>query len=202
MESFILSGIVLTLASFLIGGIPFGVILSKTFWKIDPRKGGSGGIGFTNVMRQVGKKAAFLTLLFDTLKGTFPVLLARHYTADAFWISGVALAAVLGHILSVYLKFKGGKGVATGFGVLLGISPAVAVFTFVIWNGVYFIWKYSSLGGLVSFGILPLTFFLFGERAYLPFSFILLALIYSKHIDNIKRLVQGTENRMSKKSKS
>ncbi len=200
MESFFLSGIILTLASFLIGGIPFGVIFSKAFWKVDPRKGGSGGIGFTNVMRQVGKKAAFLTLVFDTIKGTFPVLLARHYTADVFWISGIALAAVLGHILSIYLKFKGGKGVATGFGVLVGISPAVAVFTVFVWSGVYFIWKYSSLGGLVSFGILPLSFFLFGEGEYLPFSLILMVLIYVKHIDNIKRLFQGTENRMSKKS--
>jgi glycerol-3-phosphate acyltransferase PlsY len=200
--TFSLEGIGLSVIAFLMGGIPFGVIVSKTFWGIDPRKGGSGGIGFTNVMRVVGKKPAFFTLLLDTLKGTIPVALARQAISDPFWISIIALMAVLGHTFSVYLKFKGGKGIATGFGVLLGISPLVAVITFFLWNGVYFVWKYSSLAGLASFTLLPLTFALTGQTAYLPFSFALMVMIYYKHIANIKRLMSGTESRMSSKSKS
>jgi glycerol-3-phosphate acyltransferase PlsY len=196
--TFSIEGIVLSVAAFLMGGIPFGVIVSKTFWGMDPRKGGSGGIGFTNVMRVVGKKPAFITLLLDTLKGTIPVAITRQEISDPFWISIVALMAVLGHTFSIYLKLKGGKGIATGFGVLLGISPLVAIITFFLWNGVYFAWKYSSLAGLVSFTLLPLTFVLAGQRSYLPFSFVLMVMIYYKHIANIKRLISGTENRMSK----
>ena len=192
-------GALLSFLAFLIGGIPFGVILSKSIFGVDPRKAGSGGIGFTNVMRVVGKKAAFLTLLFDTLKGTLPVILARTESPGIFWISVVAIMAVLGHTFSIYLGFKGGKGIATGFGVLLGISPLVAIITFFIWNGAYFTWKYSSLAGLVSFTLLPLSFFFTGQKQYLPFSLILMVMIYYKHIANIKRLVSGTETRMSSK---
>lgn len=193
------TGVFLSLLAFLIGGIPFGVILSKSFFGVDPRKAGSGGIGFTNVMRVVGKKAAFLTLVFDTLKGTLPVVLARAQLPGTFWISVVAIMAVLGHTFSIYLGFKGGKGIATGFGVLLGISPLVAIITFFIWNGVYFTWKYSSLAGLVSFTLLPLSFFLTGQKQFLPFSLIIMVMIYYKHVANIKRLVSGTETRMSSK---
>jgi glycerol-3-phosphate acyltransferase PlsY len=198
---FTTEGGLLSVVAFLTGSIPFGVIVSRLFWNVDPRKGGSGGIGFTNVMRVVGKKAAFLTLTLDTLKGTVPVLLIRHVSADSFWISMVALLAVLGHTFSIYLMFKGGKGIATGFGVLLGISPLVAIITFFIWNGTYFTWKYSSLAGLVSFTLLPLILFLTGETQYIPFSILLMGMIYYKHIANIKRLVSGTESRMSSKPK-
>ncbi|MHB8483312.1 MAG: glycerol-3-phosphate 1-O-acyltransferase PlsY [Nitrospiria bacterium] len=201
MDSSIVFGVTIVTVSYLLGGIPFGLILSKIFAGMDPRKGGSGGIGFTNVMRTANKKAAFMTLTLDTLKGTLPVLIAKQMTPTVFWISAVALAGILGHIFSIYLKFKGGKGVATSFGVLLGISPAVAIMTFIIWNGVYFAWKYSSLAGLVSFAILPLLFFLAGYQEYVPFSLVLTVIIYFKHIDNIKRLIQGTENRMSNKVK-
>ncbi|MBI1824156.1 MAG: glycerol-3-phosphate 1-O-acyltransferase PlsY [Nitrospirae bacterium] len=199
--SFSMAGILMVVVAFLMGGIPFGVIVSKSFWKIDPRKGGSGGIGFTNVMRVVGKKAAFMTLTLDTLKGTVPVLLIRQFTSDPNWISLVALFAVLGHTFSIYLVFKGGKGIATGFGVILGISPLVAVITFFIWNAVYFTWKFSSLAGLISFTFLPVTLFLTGYPQYLPFSFLLMLMIYYKHIANIKRLINGTENRMSSRPK-
>ncbi|MBI1820438.1 MAG: glycerol-3-phosphate 1-O-acyltransferase PlsY [Nitrospirae bacterium] len=187
--------------SCLLGGIPFGLILSKIFAGMDPRKGGSGGIGFTNVMRTTNKKTAFMTLTLDTLKGTLPVLIAKQMTPTVFWISTVALAAILGHIFSIYLRFKGGKGVATSFGVLLGISPAVAIITFIIWNGVYFTWKYSSLGGLVSFGLLPLTFLVLGEKDYLFFAVLVVLIIYLKHVENIKRLLAGTEKQMTSQSK-
>lgn len=195
-------GVCLLIVAFLMGGIPFGLIVSKTLLGIDPRKGGSGGIGFTNVMRVAGKKPAFITLLLDMLKGTIPVFLTRQMISDPYWISIVGLMAVLGHTFSIYLKFKGGKGIATGFGVLLGISPLVAVITFFLWNGVYFSWKYSSLAGLVSFTLLPLSFVITGQTAYVPFSFLLMVMIYYKHIANIKRLISGTENRMSSKPKS
>ena len=201
LNSSITVGITIVIVAFLIGSIPFGLILSKLFWGTDPRDEGSGGIGFTNVMRTVNKKAAFVTLTFDTLKGTLSVLIAKQAVPTVFWISVVALAAILGHIFPIYLKFKGGKGVATGFGVLLGISPAVAIMTFLIWNGVYFIWKYSSLAGLVSFALLPLTFLILGEKEYLLFSFLVTGIIYSKHLENIKRLIEGTEKRMSSQSK-
>ncbi|MFI5304530.1 MAG: glycerol-3-phosphate 1-O-acyltransferase PlsY [Nitrospiria bacterium] len=194
-------GFILSVAAFLIGGIPFGVIVSKIIWGIDPREGGSGGIGFTNVMRVVGKKAAFITLVFDTIKGTVPVFLTELLLPETFWISTVAVMAVLGHTFSIYLKFRGGKGIATGFGVLLGISPIVAIITFFIWNGVYFRWKYSSLAGLVSFTLLPISLVLARQSQYLPFSLVLMIMIYYKHIANIKRLISGTEKRMSANSK-
>ena len=193
--------ITIVAVSFLSGGIPFGLLVSKIFWGLDPRKGGSGGIGFTNVMRTVNKKAAFVTLILDTLKGTLPVLIAKQLTPTVFWISTVALVAILGHIFSIYLKFKGGKGVATGFGVILGISPPAAMITFFIWNGVYFTWKYSSLGGLVSFGLLPLTFLVLGEKDYLFFAVLVVLIIYLKHVENIKRLLAGTEKQMTSQSK-
>jgi glycerol-3-phosphate acyltransferase PlsY len=198
---FATEGGLLSVVAFLIGSIPFGVIVSRLFWNVDPRQGGSGGIGFTNVIRVVGKKAAFLTLMLDTLKGTVPVLLIRHISADSFWISTVALFAVLGHTFSIYLMFRGGKGIATGFGVLLGISPLVAIITFFIWNGTYLTWKFSSLAGLVSFTLLPLILFLTGETQYIPFSILLMGMIYYKHIANIKRLISGTESRMSSRPK-
>lgn len=192
-----LFGIGLIVSAYLLGGVPFGLLISKKFWGIDPRIGGSGGIGFTNVMRTVNKKAAFLTLFLDTLKGTLPVAVSRLASLSPEWISAIALTAVLGHIFSPYLKFKGGKGIATGFGVVLGISPVAFLAIFFLWNAVYFIWKYSSLAGLISFSLLPLVFWVSGGKAFIPFSFLLIALIYYRHIDNIKRLLSGEEKRMS-----
>jgi glycerol-3-phosphate acyltransferase PlsY len=196
---FSIQGVLLGLFAYLAGGIPFGVILSRKFWGKDPRKGGSGGIGFTNVMRVVGKKAAFLTLALDTLKGTLSVALARALLPDPAVLSVIALLAVAGHSFPVYLAFKGGKGIATGFGVLLGLSPPVAVVTFLLWNGAYFAWKYSSLAGLISFAMTPAAFLLTGHREFLPFSLILTLLIFYQHRANIKRLIEGKENRMSSK---
>ncbi|HXN06100.1 MAG TPA: glycerol-3-phosphate 1-O-acyltransferase PlsY, partial [Nitrospiria bacterium] len=159
-----LFGIGLIVSAYLLGGVPFGLVISKKLWGVDPRAGGSGGIGFTNVMRTVNKKAAFLTLLLDTLKGTLPVTVSRLAGLSTGWISAIALTAILGHIFSPYLKFKGGKGIATGFGVVLGISPVAFLAIFFLWNAVYFIWKYSSLAGLISFSFLPLVFWFSGGR--------------------------------------
>lgn len=189
------------LASYLVGAIPFGLLFSRTIGGIDVRTVGSGNIGATNVLRAAGKKAAILTLLADCFKGLIPVLLALRLFDDV-WIpvlSGVA--AVVGHNFPVYLKFKGGKGVATSFGVVLAIAPLTGLICLLAWAGAAALWKYSSLAALVSFALYPLMTFAFhGEskpRAFL--SLFVFTMMYYRHRENIKRLLVGTEPKIGQK---
>jgi glycerol-3-phosphate acyltransferase PlsY len=148
------------LATYLVASIPFGVIFTNIFSGIDVRSVGSGNIGATNVLRAAGKKAAILTLLADAIKGYLPVLLCKVAFHDDVTTASAAAAAYLGHCYPVYLKFKGGKGVATGFGVMLAVNPALGAFSLCIWLVAAFIWKYSSLAAVLAFTCYPLaTFF-------------------------------------------
>jgi len=180
--------------SYLLGSIPFGLILAKLFGLGDLRKIGSGNIGATNVLRAGSKWLAALTVLLDTAKGTVAVLIAWHWGETAAMLAG--LGAFLGHLFPVWLGFNGGKGVATFIGVLLGLYwPAAAVFC-ATWLLVALITHYSSLSALVasaaSVGVLVLT-----EQWCLAALFLLLTmLLYIRHADNIGRLLRGEETRI------
>ena len=180
------------------GSIPSGVLLARAMGLGDLRQIGSGNIGATNVLRTGNKKAAALTLLFDALKGLVPVVLARFVTGeDAAQVA--ALAAFIGHCFPVWLKFKGGKGVATYFGVTFGVYWPLGVAAALIWLGVAAVTRYSSLSALLTAGFAPLALVVLGNGT--PF-FLMVALgilVYARHWQNIQRLRKGEESKIGAK---
>lgn len=180
--------------AYLVGSIPVGLLISKFSGGVDPRQAGSKNIGATNVMRVAGKKAAALTLIGDLLKGLLPVAAARLFNLPEEGLLLVGLSAILGHIFPVYLKFKGGKGVATSFGVFLGIAPLIALIALLIWIAGISFSKYSSVGALSAFAALPfLAVLLKPEMKFVLFSTIISILVYIRHKENIQRLITGRE---------
>ncbi len=191
--------VLLILFAYLTGSIPIGVLLARLKGK-DPRRTGSGNIGATNVMRSAGKVLGIVTLVGDILKGFVPTFIAVQLGVPAFIIALVGLAAFSGHLFPIFLKFKGGKGVATGAGVFLAINPLVILISFIIFVIVFLIWKYVSLGSLAGTGIIPFSFFLFKTPTeYILLSFLIACGVFIKHKDNIKRLFAGTESKVGKK---
>ncbi|HAM51085.1 MAG TPA: acyl-phosphate glycerol 3-phosphate acyltransferase [Nitrospiraceae bacterium] len=189
----------LMVLSFLMGSVPFGYLTAK-MKGVSLREVGSGNIGATNVLRSVGKLPAILTLVGDIGKGTLAVVVARHALNDPFMEGIVGLSAIAGHNFSIFLRFKGGKGVATSIGVLLAYSPRVALITIVLWVMVVYFTKYSSLGALFAFVVLPLTMYLFDPvKAKVLISVIMTLLLILKHADNIQRLIRGTEAKLGEK---
>ncbi len=181
--------------AFLSGSIPFGLLIAKTFKGIDPRKAGSGNIGSTNVARLCGLPLGLLTLFCDIMKGMLPVLAASQFLSSPLMESAVAIAAVAGHIKSPFLGFHGGKGVATTIGALIPLAfwPLLcAVLCCVLTIAIT---RYVSLGSLVLAGSLVLFYALFGRWELLPLGLVLLAAIVWSHRENIKRLLQGKENK-------
>ena len=194
-------------AAFLMGSIPFGLIYTRGSG-VDLRSTGSRNIGATNVLRSVGKVPAILTLLSDGLKGAAPVLICKYLlsmsnpeiSAGELWMSAVGLAAVLGHMFSVFLGLKGGKGVATGIGVVAAYSPPVSLILIGIWISVAIVSRYSSLAALTAVSSLPVIYMIQGESIIkISFAIILSALIIYKHTSNIKSLMSGTESKIGKK---
>jgi glycerol-3-phosphate acyltransferase PlsY len=190
--------ILLFIASFIIGSIPFGIIIAKAKG-VDLKKVGSRNIGATNVLRSLGKWPAALTLLGDVLKGTAAVAIGRYFGVEPVYEGFVGLSAILGHNFSIFLGFRGGKGVATSLGVLGIYSPQTALFTFIIWLLVVMFTKYSSLGALVSFGLLPINVLLFDSKEKLFTAILITILIFMRHKDNIQRFIKGTERRMGQR---
>jgi len=191
------AGIGLTILGYLAGSIPTGLILSKAFSEVDPRREGSRNIGATNIFRTAGKKLGILTLVGDCLKGLIPVLLALWLMKSEAWVCLVALSAFAGHLFPVFLKFKGGKGVATALGVYLGIAPLAVLIDAVIFFGVVLQWRYISLGSLTAAAAMPILIaILTGSKFYLLASLIIAGLIYYRHRGNIQRLLAGSENRL------
>ncbi len=185
--------------SFLIGSIPTGLLIAKTRG-IDLRKTGSGNIGATNVLRTVGKKEALLTLIGDILKGTLPVAVGKTIGLDTFNTGMLGICAILGHNFSLFLKFKGGKGVATSIGVLLAFSPHVALLTITIWILTAKRTRYSSLSALIAFGLLPLSIYLMDySKEKMIISIAITILIFIRHTSNIKRLIQGKESKIGER---
>lgn len=186
--------------AFILGSIPFGIIIAKVMG-IDLKKIGSGNIGATNVLRALGKGPAALTLLGDILKGTAAVAIGRYLSVGPAYEGIIGLSAILGHNFSLFLGFKGGKGVATSIGVLLIYSPQVAIFTLIIWLMVVLMTRYSSLGAIVAFGLLPVNVFLFDySDMKLIISAMITLLILLRHIRNIERLIKGTERKIGEQS--
>jgi len=185
---------------YLIGAIPFGLLFTRWFSDIDVRTVGSGNIGATNVLRAAGKKAAILTLFADCLKGLLPVLATRLLFHDDLTSVLSGAGALLGHTFPVYLGFKGGKGVATSFGVALALTPLAALLSLVTWAVAAYLWRYSSLAALTAFALYPLyTFTLYRSQNLQLLSLFLFGMIYAKHRENIKRLIAGTESKIGKK---
>lgn len=183
---------------YLLGSIPFGVLVTRLAGVGDVRGIGSGNIGATNVLRTGRKGLAAATLLGDALKGTAAVLIAWRWGANLAILA--ALGAFLGHLFPVWLGFKGGKGVATYLGCLLGLSPLAALASAVIWLLVAFATRYSSLSGLVAGVATPVVLWLLGERQMAELFVLLTALLMWTHRHNIARLRAGTEGRIGQKS--
>jgi acyl phosphate:glycerol-3-phosphate acyltransferase len=199
IPAFLLVSIIL---SYLLGSVPFGLMFSKLFSHVDVRTIGSGNIGATNVLRAAGKKAAVLTLLADALKGLVPVLVVKTVFLDDAVTAVTGAAAILGHVFPVYLKFKGGKGVATSYGVVLAVAPWTGFVCLIVWGAVAFVWRYSSLSALISFACYPALTFLSGPNPSKPYgllSLFIFGMIYYRHRENIRRLLSGTETRIGEK---
>jgi glycerol-3-phosphate acyltransferase PlsY len=189
----------LIICAFVIGSIPVGVIVAK-MKGVNLKKVGSGNIGATNVLRSLGKVPAALTLLGDMFKGTLAVALGGYFGMGTFYQGIIGLSAILGHNFSLFLSFRGGKGVATSLGVFILYSPKTALITFIIWLVVVLATKYSSLGALISFGLLPLNIILFDSRDKLTVALLVSLLILIRHADNIQRLMKGTERKIGERA--
>jgi len=190
----------LLIFAYLLGSVPTGVILARAFSDVDPRTQGSRNIGATNIYRTAGKKLGILTLLGDILKGLIPVVIARATLDSHFWVGAVALAAFLGHLYPIYLKFKGGKGIATGLGAFLALAPLAAILSFLVFAAVVYKSRYISLGSLTATVAFPIFLALLHSQAiYIPFAVIIGALIFYRHRENIQRLLAGKENKFGAK---
>jgi glycerol-3-phosphate acyltransferase PlsY len=199
------------LGAYLIGSFPTSAIIAKLKGVPDLTKEGSGNLGATNVSRVIGKKYGLITLLIDAGKGFLPVFSALEpfrqngsafqfvSANDLIFLSLIIIAPVAGHCFSVFIKFKGGKGVATGLGVFLAVSPEAVLIAFLIFLAILFSSKYVSLASIVSAFFMPFLVFYTLKNIYIfAASMFIAALIIYKHYPNIKRIVNGTENRIKK----
>ena len=182
---------------YLLGSIPFGLLITRGAGLGDVRKIGSGNIGATNVLRTGNKKLAALTLLLDALKGTAAVLIAGLYGPDQAFVAG--LGAFLGHLFPVWLGFRGGKGVATYLGVLIAVAWEGALVFAVAWLAVAFLTRYSSLAALVAAVAVPVALYLIGHVQAAELFVLMSVIVFFKHRANIARLAAGTESRIGAK---
>ena len=202
-----LTQIVFVIIAYLLGSIPFGYLLVKYVFTEgeDVRRVGSGGTGATNVTRRAGRLAGLLTYLFDVAKGAAAVFIMKQVTPDYFWVGAAAVAVTLGHIFPVFLRFRGGKGVATGMGAYLMIAPYAVLAAFALFLVVVFLTRYMSLGSIAGAASIPLwTLLFYGWLADAPSPHLkamtvtaiaLGATIIAKHHQNIGRLIRGTESK-------
>ena len=197
--------ILLLVGCYILGGIPFGVIVGKITRGIDIRDYGSGNIGASNVLRTLGTGPALIVFFFDTVKGLAAVLICEKLGAGPYWVVGGALFCILGHNFSVFLKFKGGKGVATGLGVMIGLNWLIALIGFGIWLVVVGITRYISVASVIAALSMPIQMVLW-KSMNVPTAYQILAglaavLVIVKHVSNFKRLINGTESRIGQKLK-
>jgi len=200
--------LIYALFTYLIASIPFGYIIGRLMG-IDVTKRGSGNIGATNVARTIGKKAGFIVLILDMLKGFIPVYIAKNILMEKVGLFTpkdlglIIIVAILGHCFSIFMKFKGGKGVATALGVLLALSPQVTLIIVLFWLGVFLTTGYVSLASILSAYISWFIYFFIEIKNFSSpdYIYIVLAIFISsmiiiyKHISNLQRLINGTENR-------
>jgi len=199
MDASWLRGTLLVLFGYLLGSVPFGILVAKAFDRdVDLRKAGSGNIGATNVARTLGRGAGILTLALDAGKGVLALALARQFLDPSahHWFALVGGAVFLGHIFPVYLRFKGGKGVAVALGVVLFLSPETAFVIVVLFAAVLYFTRYVSLASLCAAVGLPIAMAFLGKsRHYVTLALMMSFLVIYTHRENIHRLLSGQENR-------
>lgn len=200
-----LTAILFVLFAYLMGSICSAIIVCKLMGLPDPRDQGSNNPGATNVLRIGGKRPAIITLAGDSIKGVIPVLLAHSFGVETYWLGATALAAFLGHLYPVFFGFTGGKGVATGFGVIFALAWPLGLLISLIWLIVALLFRYSSLAALLAFACAPFICFWLNWhgtalwREYTgPVAILSLLLIY-RHRGNIQKLMAGTESRLGQK---
>ena len=184
---------IIVLISYLMGSIPFGFLLTKIFLKKDIRKIGSGNIGATNALRTGNKILGYSTLSLDILKAIFPILLIKFYFPEYIYVS--SLSVFLGHLFPIWLKFKGGKGVATYVGILFCLNFMIGIIFTLTWFLIYLIFKFSSLSSLIASLIIPIYQFFYMDDKNYYFYIIMFILIFFTHRENIKRLINKTESK-------
>ncbi|QKC83809.1 glycerol-3-phosphate 1-O-acyltransferase PlsY [Mesorhizobium sp. NZP2077] len=191
-------GVILALVfGYLLGSIPFGLLLTRAAGLGDVRKIGSGNIGATNVLRTGNKGLAAATLLLDALKGTAAVLIAGHFAPEtAVW---AGLGAFLGHLFPVWLGFKGGKGVATYLGVLIGLAWQVALIFATVWLVMAFLLRFSSLAALTAAVVVPIALYFMSTPQIAALFVVMSIIVFIKHRANISRLLAGTEGKIGAK---
>ena len=185
--------ILIILISYLFGSIPFGLILTKIFIGKDIRNIGSGNIGATNVLRSGNKLVGYLTLILDILKAVIPILFIKFYYSDQLYLA--SLSVFIGHVFPVWLKFRGGKGVATYVGILFCLNYLSGLVFCIIWLLIFFIFKYSSLSSMTSSFCIPIFQYFFISDPFYYFYFIMFIMIFYTHRENIKRLINKTESK-------
>lgn len=191
-ESSITLLVIVAIGAYLMGSVPFGIVVTRLFGLGDIRKIGSGNIGATNVLRTGSKSAALATVLLDAGKGLLAVLLAARFIGpDAAQVAG--LFAFLGHLLPIWLGFRGGKGVATLLGVLVGLAPLVGLIAFGAWLFTFFVYRISSLSAIVAAVLTPLVAYIVGFEELTALILLTAVLLIWKHRGNIQRLIDGTE---------
>ncbi|WP_220635937.1 glycerol-3-phosphate 1-O-acyltransferase PlsY [Georgfuchsia toluolica] len=198
-----MNALVFVLLGYLLGSLPFAVIVSKAFGLADPRSFGSGNPGATNVLRSGNKLAALLTLVGDAAKGWLAIWLAGKWGGDSLGVAAAGIAAFFGHAFPVFLKFKGGKGVATALGVLAGFNGWLALICASVWLLVALVTRYSSLAALLAAVSAPVaTAWLGSGKEALMAVTAMSVILILRHRDNIKRLLAGTEGRIGGKKQS
>ena len=194
-----ITNISLIIIFYLIGSLPFALILTKLSGFGDIRNIGSGNVGATNVLRTGNKYLAFIVLSLDIIKGFIPLIILQIYFKDLSLLNKIIIGhfAIIGHIFPIWLKFKGGKGVATYIGFLFSINPYIGLLFLILWMAIALSTKYSSLGSLIAILIAPIYFIFINFNLYIGIFFIYLSLIiYLKHSENIKRLLNKTESKI------
>ena len=181
------------LVSYLFGSIPFGLLLTKIFLKKDIREIGSGNIGATNVLRSGNKILGYSTLVLDILKAVLPILYIKFFMNDYLYIS--ALSIFIGHVFPIWLKFKGGKGVASYLGILCCLDIFSALIFGVVWISIFILFKFSSLSSLLASLTIPIFQFFYNSNSDYYFYFMMFILIFFTHRENIKRLRNNTESK-------
>jgi glycerol-3-phosphate acyltransferase PlsY len=183
--------------AYLIGSIPNGLIIGKLFWQIDLREHGSKNIGATNAYRTLGAKPAALIFIMDLLKGIIGVWLGSYMIGAPLAMILGGIAAIIGHNWSIFLKFTGGKGVATGLGVIAMLMPQVTIVVFVTWVVIVYLTKYVSLASIVAAMMVPVCSYFFNEPLeYLCFSILAAVFVIYRHKSNVQRLINGNESKI------
>lgn len=189
------------LFAYLCGSLSAAIVTCKLMGLPDPRSEGSKNPGATNVLRIGGKKAALITLAGDSIKGVIPVVLAHVFGIEGYWLAATALAAFLGHLYPIFFGFEGGKGVATGFGVIFALEWRLGLMLTAVWLVMAVLFRYSSLAALTAFSAAPVLAAFYWPQYTMPLMLLSVLLIY-RHQSNIRNLIQGKESKLGQKKKA